>query len=103
MSRSTGTILAVLAGVFTGAALGASFGILYAPDKGKNTRDKLTYQLDKYRDRLKELIDQLVEGRDVPANEAKYEGQRVINDAREKAERLLGDVEQLMGQIRKRT
>lgn len=103
MSRTTGTFLAVLAGILTGAAIGASFGVLYAPDKGKNTRDKLTYQLDKYRDRLKELIDELVEGRDEHTNVAKYEGQRVINDAREKAERLLGDVEQLMGQIRKRT
>jgi gas vesicle protein len=103
MSRSTGTFLAVLAGLVTGAAVGASFGILYAPDKGRNTRDRLTYQLDKYRDRLKELIDELVEGRDSPANDARNEGQRVINDAREKAERLLGDVEQLMGQIRKRS
>jgi gas vesicle protein len=103
MSRSTGTFLAVLVGVFTGATVGATLGILYAPDKGKNTRDRLTYQLDKYRDRLKELIDELVEGKDEPANTAKHEGQRVINDAREKAERLLGDVEQLMGQIRKRT
>jgi gas vesicle protein len=75
---------------------------LYAPDKGRNTRDRLTYQLDKYRDRLKELIDELVEGRDSPANNARNEGQKVINDAREKAERLLGDVEHLMGQIRKR-
>ncbi len=103
MSRSTGTFLAVLAGLVTGAAVGASFGILYAPDKGKNTRDRLTYQLDKYRDRLKELIDELVEGRDSPANDARSEGQKVINDAREKAERLLGDVEHLMGQIRKRS
>jgi len=102
MSRTTGTFLAVVAGIVTGAALGASFGILYAPDKGKNTRDRLTYQLDKYRDRLKELIDELMAGKDAPANNAKDEGQRVINDARVKAERLLGDVEQLMGQIRKR-
>ena len=33
-------------------------------------------------------------------NEAKSEGQKVINNAKEKAEQLLGDVEELMGQIK---
>jgi gas vesicle protein len=98
MSRITGTLLAF----FAGAAAGATMGILYAPDKGKNTRDKLNYQLDKYREQLRELVNELIEGKDEHINEAKSEGQRVIQDAREKAERLLGDVEQLMGQIKGR-
>lgn len=47
MSRDNGSgFLAFL----SGAALGAIVGILYAPDKGKNTRDRLSYQLDKYKD-----------------------------------------------------
>ena len=96
MNRTTGAFLIF----FVGAAAGACLGVLYAPESGESTRDRLNFQLTKYRDRLKELIDELVEGRSVQMNTAKSEGQKVINNAKEKAERLLGDVEELMGQIK---
>ena len=50
MSQSTKTLLSFLLGAATGALL----GILYAPDKGSNTRDKLSYRLDKYKKMLEE-------------------------------------------------
>ncbi len=96
MNRNTSTLLVFL----TGAAIGATLGILYAPDNGKNTRDKLTYQLGKYRDQLRQYINDLIEGKYEFPTEAKYEGERVISDAREKAEKLLLDVETLMGQLK---
>lgn len=96
MRRITVTLLVFL----TGAATGAFVGILYAPEKGESTRDRLNYQLGRYRDRLRELIDELMQERHEPINTAKFEGQRVINDAKLKAERLLGDVEELIGQIK---
>lgn len=84
-----------------GAAAGTLFGILYAPDKGSNTRDRLTYRLDKYKLTLEDLIDDLVSGKDMELNEAKSHGQKVVSDAREKAERLLEDVDELLSQIKK--
>lgn len=96
MSNSTRTLLAFVTGVATGAAL----GILYAPDKGVNTRDRLSYRLGKYRDQLQNLIADLVTQADLPESLAKTESKRVVDDAREKAERLLSDVEALMGQIK---
>jgi gas vesicle protein len=96
MSRRSSTLLYFLAG----AAAGAVLGILYAPDKGKNTREKLSQKLGLYREQLKEYIDKLTKehGQEV-FTEAKTEGQKVINDAKVQAEQLLQDVEELISQI----
>jgi gas vesicle protein len=97
MSKKGGnTLFAFL----VGAAAGALLGVLYAPDKGSNTRDKLSFKLDKYRKSLEELIDELVSGKNSTFTEAKTQSERVVNDAKEKAEQLLGDVDELIEQIR---
>ncbi len=96
MSKSSRSFWAFM----MGAAAGATLGVLYAPDKGENTRDKLAFSLQKYRDQLKSLIEELVDGSDIPESMAKTESKKVVTEAREKAERLLSDVETLMGQIK---
>ena len=96
MSKSSKTFWAFM----TGASVGAILGILYAPDKGENTRNKLLYQLQKYREQLESLISDLIEGKEIPETMAKTEGKKVVNEAREKAERLLEDVESMMSQIK---
>lgn len=98
MSRKSGnTLFAFL----VGAAAGALIGILYAPDKGSNTREKLSFQLDKYKKMLEDLINDFVSGKETPlTTEAKSQGQKVVNEAKNKAERLLEDVDDLLEQIR---
>ncbi|WP_347159977.1 YtxH domain-containing protein [Pontibacter chitinilyticus] len=86
----------------SGTAVGAAAGILFAPEKGRETRSWLSYRLEKYRDTLTDLVEQLMADRDSSLSLAKSEGQRVIQDAKDKAEKLLGDVDSLINEINSR-
>lgn len=95
--KGSNAMLAFLAG----AAVGAILGVLYAPDKGSNTREKLSFRLDKYRKMLEDLINGVVDGKEEPlTTEAKSQSGRVVSEAKDKAEKLLEDVDELLNQIR---
>ena len=96
MSKKTNTLFSF----FLGATTGAILGILYAPDKGSNTRDKLSYKLDKYKVLLEDLIEDILNGKEMPVSAAKSEGQQVIDNAKERAEKLLADVDNLIDHIK---
>ncbi len=96
MSKSSNSFLAFISGALSGALL----GILYAPDKGVNTRERLSFTLDKYKKQLEELIDDIIDGKNITASDAKNYGKQVVDETKEKAEKLLSDVDQLIDQIR---
>lgn len=97
MSKSGGSFFAFLLGIITGGVL----GILYAPDKGINTRDRVSYQLDKLKKQLEGFIQDTIDGKEVLDNKAKDQGEKIVKDAKDKAERLLDDVNGLISQIKK--
>ena len=96
MSKA-GSILLFLSGIIGGLTV----GFLYAPDTGSNTRDRFTYRLERYRVNLESLIGDLVRTKEqFPESAAKSDGEKVINEAKEKARRLLEDVDNLLDQIK---
>lgn len=49
----------MILGLGVGIAIGAALGILYAPDKGKETRRKISDGFDQYRDKVVDAFDNL--------------------------------------------
>ena len=88
-----------IAGIITGALAGTVLALLYAPDTGKNTRDKLSYQLSNYKDELNDLIDQLRKEKQQLISEAKDKGDKVVQSAKQKADDLIKEAESLLESI----
>lgn len=54
----------ILAALIIGAAVGAAFGILYAPDKGSETRKKINEEGKKMSDAIKDKFNKMKERMD---------------------------------------
>lgn len=97
MNKSGNFILGFLSGAIAGAAI----ALLYAPDTGKNTRDRLSYRLSSYKDELNELLEQLKEEKRHLVSEAKDKGDKVVQEAKQKADDLIKEAESLLATLEK--
>jgi gas vesicle protein len=89
-------------GLITGALIGSAVAILYAPDSGSNTRDKISYRLSTYIDDLNQLIDQLKNEKEKFTSDAKKKGDDVVSDAKKRADDLIKEAEALLENIEKK-
>ena len=80
----------------SGVAIGALVGVLYAPEKGKDTRDRLSYRLDKYKERLQEILNELIEGE---AEEENVEDKATHNAHYQKVEQIMSEIDALQDTI----
>ncbi len=85
-------------GILSGAAIGTAIGLLYAPDKGEHTRDRLSYRLNTYLDDLTRLIEKIRYENQI-VSDAKKEGELVVEEAQKRAEDLISEAEELLKNI----
>lgn len=83
-------------GVITGAIVGAAVALLYAPDKGSDLRDKISYKLKSMLDDLNDTLDRLQREEAIIAQS---ESERVVAEAQQKAEDLIREAEDLLKNI----
>lgn len=103
MSNNTGnTILALL----TGAAIGAGFGLLYAPQSGKETREQLKEEAGKAKDKLsqeyEDLSSQVTEFADTAKSKFEKRIENLFKTANNKADDILTDMESELDELKKK-
>ena len=101
MSSNTGqTLLALL----TGAAIGAGIGILYAPDKGSKTRQKIAKNAEKVQKDLKKQLEKTTDaiGSKVSAAHQSFQEklENTLSDASYKADDVLKAMEEKLEALR---
>jgi gas vesicle protein len=78
----------VFLGIIAGVAVGAILGILFAPDKGWNTRKRISKKAEDVTDDLKEKFDEFLDSISVKVDEAKEQA----SDISEKVKSKVTDV-----------
>jgi gas vesicle protein len=78
----------VIGAIFLGAAIGGALGILFAPDKGSETRKKISKKGNELTDAVKEKFDAIAE-------KFKREVEEVKEQANEFAENGMSAIEKL--------
>lgn len=101
MSNSTGnTLLALL----TGAAIGAGLGILFAPDKGVNTRKKLKDGFDDtkndWNEKLASASNEFVEQVYLAKDDLEGNFENIVSKASHKTEDVISFLEEKLAELK---
>ena len=86
----------IAAGILVAAAAGAVLGVLFAPDKGSETRKKISKKGSDLKDMFKSKMNDLVDDMADQYDELKAEGNKAINSGKEKANALKADAKHAM-------
>jgi gas vesicle protein len=81
----------VLLGLLTGVAVGAALGILFAPDKGWNTRKRISKKAEDLTNDLREKFDEFIDMVSVKVDEAKSKVSDISDKAKDKADEVKKD------------
>ena len=98
MSQRSRAVRASLWGFLVGGAAGLTFGLLLAPDEGRQLRRRAAYLLDRLAGDLAAVVDRM----DGPglSSDARAQADALVADARQQAETLLSEADALIHQAR---
>ena len=82
----------VVLGVLAGVAVGATLGILFAPDKGSNTRKKISRKADDYTEELEEQFNHMVKNLTRKFEDMKEEAASMAENGKLSAEHAMAEV-----------
>ncbi|MDZ4682562.1 MAG: YtxH domain-containing protein [Saprospiraceae bacterium] len=75
-------------GILAGFAIGATLGVLFAPDKGTSTRKKITQKSDDYINELSTKFNTMVDGVTKKFETLKTDATHMIENGKAKADAL---------------
>ena len=103
MSNNTGNSVVAL---LTGVAIGAGFGLLYAPQSGKETREQLKEEAGKTKEKLSkeydDLSSQVSDYADTAKSKFEKRIEKLFKTANDKADNILTNMESELDELRKK-
>ena len=82
----------VFLGLLTGVAIGATLGILFAPDKGTKTRSLIAKKSDDYAEELEQQLSKILESISSKIETVKEDMIQKTANGKTKADELVGKV-----------